>query len=73
MWIQLGLRGVQQKCAHNAYEISALHPELGLPQIYGYPWILLCRYRFLVLLNLQAGTYRLIEMSRARSRVFATS
>jgi hypothetical protein len=47
-----------------------MHP---MPQIYGYPWILLCRYRFLVLLNLQAGTYRLIEMSRARSRVFATS
>jgi hypothetical protein len=35
MWLQLGLRGVQQKCAHNAYEISALHPELGLRDVPG--------------------------------------
>jgi hypothetical protein len=35
MWIQLGLRGVQQKCAHNAYEISLLHPELGLRDVPG--------------------------------------
>jgi hypothetical protein len=33
--LQLGLRGVQQKCTHNAYEISALYTELRLRDVPG--------------------------------------
>jgi hypothetical protein len=32
---ELGLRGAQQQCAHNTYEISTLHTEPGLRETQG--------------------------------------